>query len=229
MSYSALLGGNPLLYLGRKGEVSPVPRILGPLTINARLGDPFSFQITATNPPHNAFAAAPLPAGLTVSATGVISGIPSGPIGSTVVAVSVSNADGTGSRNTTINITPRPALAWPAYYGPAPSLISVGGANIDHAFLQTLPNTRPMPAVGMAMVAPAPVGGFGPVFAYPASLPPATSIQDSVAGPVLGSFTNITITAYGPNPYDTPQDYRVYFVRFAGASPVVGTTSTLTI
>ena len=229
MSYTALLGGNPLLYMGHAGEASPIPRILGAANVNMRLGDPFGLQITATNPPHTSFNATGLPPGLTVNTTtGVIGGIPSA-LGPHVVTLEATNADGTGTRNVTFTVTPRPAIAWRAYFGPAPSLISVGGINIDFAFLQTLPNSLPSPAVGSVMVSPAPVGSFGPVFAYPNTLPPASGIQDSVAGPVLGSFTQLTVTAHGPNPFDVPQDYRVYFIRFAGAATVPGTTSTMTI
>jgi hypothetical protein len=233
MSYSAMIGGKPLLYLSGSERI-PVPRITSPFAVNAEIGEPFVYQITTTIPtgggPVTSYGALNLPAWATLNpATGEITGTPVVPLGLFNVTLQATNAEGIGQRALRITVIPRPVIQWASYWGPAPSLIAVGGANIDHAFMQTLPNTRAVPAVGDVMIAPAPVGSFGPVFAYPATLPPASGIQDSVAGPVLGSFTHLTVTVTPPHPADPPQNYHVYFIRFAGAATVVGTTSTMTI
>ena len=81
----------------------PPPVITSPLTANAGVGQPFIYQITATNGP-TSFDAIGLPAGLTVdTATGLISGTPTAP-GSALVNLSATNSGGTGKAVLTLTV-----------------------------------------------------------------------------------------------------------------------------
>jgi hypothetical protein len=78
-----------------------LPAINSAASATGSVGSDFSFTITATNVPY-AFAAAGLPAGLTVdTATGVISGKPTG-TGTSSVTLSAVNAVGTGTSTLTL-------------------------------------------------------------------------------------------------------------------------------
>jgi PKD repeat protein len=70
-----------------------------------RVGDEFTYQITATDSP-TSFNAIGLPAGLSVNtSTGLITGLPA-TAGSYSVQISATNAGGTGTKNLTITINP---------------------------------------------------------------------------------------------------------------------------
>ncbi len=76
-----------------------------PATATGAVGQPFRFQITATNAPTR-FAANGLPAGLAVNAdTGLIAGTPTAP-GVSVVTLSAANATGTSTAGLTIAVAP---------------------------------------------------------------------------------------------------------------------------
>jgi hypothetical protein len=79
------------------GEVAgtDMPVISSATSAQAKVGTPFSYSIVASNSP-TSYAATPLPAGLTVDASGNISGTPT-EAGTTNVALSATNAAGTGS------------------------------------------------------------------------------------------------------------------------------------
>jgi hypothetical protein len=78
-----------------------LPAINSAASATGSVGSDFSYTITATNVPY-AFAAAGLPAGLTVdTATGVISGKPTG-TGTSSVTLSAVNAVGTGTSTLTL-------------------------------------------------------------------------------------------------------------------------------
>jgi len=79
------------------------PVISSPSAASGAVGQPFSYQVTASNNP-TSFGASGLPAGLNVSAaTGLISGTPSS-AGSFNATVSATNAGGTGTSPLTISI-----------------------------------------------------------------------------------------------------------------------------
>ena len=77
------------------GPVIPAPVINSPLTAAATVGAAFSYQIAATNSP-TSFDATGLPDGLTVNASGLISGTPTA-AGLTSINLSATNSTGTGT------------------------------------------------------------------------------------------------------------------------------------
>jgi hypothetical protein len=91
------------------GVVSP-PVITGANIANGTVGSAFSYQITASNTP-TSFGATGLPAGLSVNtATGLISGTPSGAGGTSTVTQSATNSAGTGTATLTLTITTLPVI-----------------------------------------------------------------------------------------------------------------------
>ena len=88
-----------------------VPAITSALTANAALTGPFTYQIMATNTP-TAYGAAGLPAGLSISTTGLISGTPTVLGTSTVLLIAV-NASGVGTANLVLTVTATPTPVYP--------------------------------------------------------------------------------------------------------------------
>jgi subtilisin family serine protease/PKD repeat protein len=90
------------------------PEITSGLTASGRVGEVFSFQITATNNP-TGFAASGLPAGLAVNATsGLVSGVPTAS-GNFAVLVRANNPGGEGSAVVSMTILPPvPVVTSPA-------------------------------------------------------------------------------------------------------------------
>ena len=88
------------------------PVITSSLAVSGGATVPFSYQITATNPPHSAFNATPLPAGLSVNtSSGLISGTPlPGTGGVYSVTLSATNATGTGSATLSLTISESPPV-----------------------------------------------------------------------------------------------------------------------
>jgi uncharacterized repeat protein (TIGR03803 family) len=74
---------------------APSPAVTSATVDSGTVGAPFTYQITATNGP-TSFGASGLPAGLSVAANGLISGVPTQP-GTFAVTLSASNGRGTGS------------------------------------------------------------------------------------------------------------------------------------
>jgi predicted alpha-1,2-mannosidase len=82
----------------------PPPVISSAGTTSGTVGSAFSYQITASHSP-TSYGATGLPAGLSVNAsTGLISGTPSAP-GTSSVALSATNASGTGNQALTLTVT----------------------------------------------------------------------------------------------------------------------------
>ena len=85
------------------GVVQPAPVITSALTANGRVGNAFSYQITASNSP-TSYAAAGLPSGLTIdTATGIISGTPTSG-GNSNITISATNAGGTGTATLALSV-----------------------------------------------------------------------------------------------------------------------------
>ena len=82
----------------------PAPVITSPLTATGTPGAAFSYQITATNSP-TSFSAVGLPVGLNISTGGIISGIPI-LVATNSVAISATNATGTGTAALVLTINP---------------------------------------------------------------------------------------------------------------------------
>ena len=88
---------------GTVSVLPPVPTITSAGTATGQVGTAFSYQITASNSP-TSFNATGLPAGLSVSTTtGLISGTPTAAATSNV-ALSASNAGGTGTRTLALTV-----------------------------------------------------------------------------------------------------------------------------
>ena len=90
---SQIKGVGYILTLSSAAAVAPV--ITSAQSSTGTVGTAFSYQITATKSP-TSFSAAGLPAGLSVSTGGLISGTPT-MIGTSSVTISAANASGTGS------------------------------------------------------------------------------------------------------------------------------------
>ncbi len=101
----------------------PAPVITSSTTASGTVGGAFSYQIAATNSP-TSYAAAGLPAGLTVNtATGLISGTPTA-AGTSTVTLSATNSAGTGNATLTLTI----ASAAPVITSSTTASGTVGGA-----------------------------------------------------------------------------------------------------
>ncbi|HSH93952.1 MAG TPA: putative Ig domain-containing protein, partial [Roseimicrobium sp.] len=86
-----------------------VPIITSPYTASVPVGQPFGYQILATNNP-TSYSATALPTGLSIdTTTGIISGTPT-TVGTTPVTISATNGNGTGSATLTISVTPAPPV-----------------------------------------------------------------------------------------------------------------------
>ena len=123
-----------------EGELEQVaPVFTDSAAPNGTVGDAYDFMFTASGTPAPTFVATGLPAGLTLSGAGVLSGTPSA-AGSSSVVVTASNTAGTVTADLTITVaaatvtTPPPVTTSTAPTVPAPS--------------STLPTT----AVGMPAV-----------------------------------------------------------------------------
>jgi PKD repeat protein len=83
------------------------PAITSALSVKAKVGKTFSYQIRANNNP-TSFAATGLPRGLKINAkTGLISGKPAA-AGKSKVSISATNSRGTGRSTLTIQISSQP-------------------------------------------------------------------------------------------------------------------------
>ena len=100
--FTLAVSGNSLVL-----QSVPIPSITSATTASVHVGSAFSYQITASNSP-TSFAAANLPAGLSLNTvTGLISGTPT-VVGNSSVLLSVTNAGGAGTANLTLSVTSTP-------------------------------------------------------------------------------------------------------------------------
>ena len=90
-------------------NVNPAPPVItSALSASGIFGQAFGYLITASNSP-TSFNATPLPAGLSVSAAGLISGTPS-VLGQFNIAISATNSGGTGEATLMLQIDPIPQI-----------------------------------------------------------------------------------------------------------------------
>ncbi|MGH8045969.1 MAG: discoidin domain-containing protein, partial [Chthoniobacterales bacterium] len=86
------------------------PSITSTLTASGTVGTAFSYQIMASNSP-TSYKATGLPADLSINtSTGLISGTPTAAGGPTTVAISATNAGGTGNANLAVTINAAPLV-----------------------------------------------------------------------------------------------------------------------
>jgi hypothetical protein len=123
-------------FLGVPSAGTLPPVITSSSTASGTIGSPFTYQITATNPPLTGYGASPLPSGLSVNTTtGLISGTPTA-TGVTTTIVSATNSAGTGTQPVTITISPSGCTITPTTAGP----YTVGQSS---GFAQFMPNSCP--------------------------------------------------------------------------------------
>jgi subtilisin-like proprotein convertase family protein len=100
-----LTGATLTLHGANTAPPSAPPVVSSPLAVSGNVDSPFSYQITASNNPQSFFAS-PLPAGLELSASGLIQGTPT-QSGVFSVGLGATNSIGTGTATLTITIAPR--------------------------------------------------------------------------------------------------------------------------
>ena len=135
------------------------PVITSATNTNGTVGQVFSYQITASNSP-TSFAASNLPAGLSATSNGLISGIPT-TAGTNTVTLYASNAAGVGTKNLTMSISPASSLitlaAWDVNsqtnYGPSPLAPTTLAQNLSAIGL--------VRASGLTTTSTASAGGWG--------------------------------------------------------------------
>ena len=111
--------GSANLIISVKAQIAPV--ITSALTLSGTFNVGLAYQITANGNP-STFAATGLPAGLSVSSTGVITGTPLA-AGTFPVAISATNSGGNGSATLVITIAPGPG---PAITSPLTTAVTAG-------------------------------------------------------------------------------------------------------
>ena len=168
-------GGTGMATLTLNVAPQQVPIIVSPNQINGFVGIPFSYQIAATANP-TSFSTAPVaPApGLTVNATGLISGTPT-TVGTFIPMINATNPVGTGSKTLTITVSLPVA---PVFTSP----LSVNG--ID----------------GSAFSYHITASGIGPIFFTAGGLPAGLTLLSSgdIVGTPAAGTTNVLLTAFSP-------------------------------
>ena len=136
----------------------------------ATVGTPFYYYIYADNysalPSPTGYAASGLPAGLSLSAAGEISGTPTGPAGVYSVPITVAVGPATSAGGVlTLTVRAAPAVA------PSPVMTSAAGALgfVDNPFSYTIQNAAFVPAAGSLPAGLAYNAATGVISGYPAA------------------------------------------------------------
>jgi subtilisin-like proprotein convertase family protein len=130
-----LTGATLTLHGANTAPPSAPPVVSSPLAVSGNVDSPFSYQITASNNPQSFFAS-PLPAGLELSASGLIQGSPT-QSGVFSVGLGATNILGTGNASLTITIGPR--IPTPPVI--TSSLAASGVLNVPYFYQITATNT----------------------------------------------------------------------------------------
>ncbi len=168
-------GGTGMATLALNVAPQQVPIIVSPNQASGFVGIPFSYQIVATaNPTSFSTSGNPLPPGLSINGTGLISGIPT-TAGNYTPTINATNAiPSTGSKTLTISITPPVA---PTFTSP----LSVNGID-GSAFTYHITAT-----------------GIGPIVFTAGGLPAGLSLNgNTIAGTPVNGITNVLLTAFSP-------------------------------
>jgi hypothetical protein len=124
--------------------IAAAPVITSSTTASGAVGSAFSYQITATNSP-TSYAATGLPAGLAVNtSTGLISGTPT-TSGTSPVAITATNASGTGSATLTLGIASTSysvMISWTASSSPDSAGYEIIGYNVFRSTTSGGPYTQ---------------------------------------------------------------------------------------
>src|ERR1035437_3070187 len=171
----------------------PPPSITSALSIQATVGNAFTYQMTATNSP-TSYSASGLPAGLTLNTTtGLISGMPT-TAGSFTVALTGTNAAGTSAAVTLkLTVVLDPSSQLKAAAGDAQT--GVAGKALSNPLVVQLTGNGGAPLAGVP-VAFAVTSGSATLSA--SSVPTASDGTDSVTGTlVLSSAVTVTATVAG--------------------------------
>jgi hypothetical protein len=219
------------------------PTITSATTASATYGEPFSYQITATNGP-TSFAAANLPAGLSLNpTTGVISGAPQA-VGPISVALTGTNASGTGAAKTLVltigkaplTVTANDTSRYVGAANPTFTLSYSGFRNGDTAAaLDALPTATTTATIaspiGTYPITPSGGSSTKYTFSYVAGTltvsnepPPSKNSQridfPALAEAVVGQTVNLSATA--------SSGLAVRFSLLGGPATLSGSTLTLT-
>jgi len=130
-----LTGATLTLHGANTAPPAAPPVVSSPLAASGNVDSPFSYQITASNNPQSFFAS-PLPAGLELSASGLIQGAPT-QSGVFSVGLGATNILGTGNASLTITIGPR--IPTPPVI--TSSLAASGVLNVPYFYQITATNT----------------------------------------------------------------------------------------
>ena len=151
---------------------STAPTITSPLTASGTVGTPFFYQITATGF-QTSFSTTMLPAGLSVNASGLISGTPTG-AGTTNVTLTATNSGGTGTATLVLTINPATPVI-------SSALTASGTVGTAFSYQITATNN------------PTSFGASG----LPAGLSVNTTTGLISGTPTAPGMTNVTLTATG--------------------------------
>ena len=216
--------------------VTPTPPVISTTTITHTVNTAMNFQLQATNSPTSwsVTPAIPPPAGLTFNpANGRLTGTPT-VLGTTTVAFTASNVFGPSApQNVSINVQAAAPPAGAGYYGllgannTQPTWLPSGGTPDETTILGLVTDGGGVGVPGTVVASPASgnqwtvsgaatPGHFGWCFAYPATLPAASSLFNVGASAELlpGHSGQATVMVNGVN-------YRVYFQRTSMPSTAI--------
>lgn len=169
-------GGTGSANLALNVAQQQTPIIVSPNQANGFVGIPFSYQIVATaNPMSFSTSGNPLPPGLSINATGLISGTPT-TAGTYTPTIKATNPIGTGSKTLTIFISTPVA---PTFTSPL-SVNGIDGSPFNYRITAT---------------------GIGPIVFTAIGLPPGLTLDPvtgTISGTAVSGTTNVTLTAFSP-------------------------------
>jgi sugar lactone lactonase YvrE len=158
------------------GPLAIPPQALAPATVGARYSAPLS-ALAGTPPETWSVTSGALPAGLSLSPSGVISGTPTtaGKAGFTVTAMDAESPVAQASRALSLTVNPPPKAAlW----------VTDGGDNVIHSFpLSATGNARPSASIGGSLTGLNTTGGI---------------VVDKTGAVYVSNAGTPSVTVYGP-------------------------------